>query len=293
MDVRTDNPLIVQSDRTVLLEVDGPRYPDARDALAAFAELVKSPEHIHTYRITPLSIWNAAAAGHSAAAMADALTRFAKYPVPQNVLRDIEDYASRYGRIRLVKDGDGLALESEDPLLVREAWANAAVRKYLLERLSPNRLAVDPAMRGHVKQAMIRLGYPVEDLAGYVEGGALAIALAENNGFRVRDYQRRAVEAFWAGGSARGGSGVIVLPCGAGKTIVGMASSMPSAASIPPTSGSTRGSARRAGPSPCPPTRSSPTAARRPSPSSTSACSPATTGASSSTPREPAHETAS
>ena len=223
MDVRTDNPLIVQSDRTVLLEVDGPRYPDARDALAAFAELVKSPEHIHTYRITPLSIWNAAAAGHSAAAMADALTRFAKYPVPQNVLRDIEDYASRYGRIRLVKVGDGLALESEDPLLVREAWANAAVRKYLLERLSPNRLAVDPAMRGHVKQAMIRLGYPVEDLAGYVEGGALAIALAENNGFRVRDYQRRAVEAFWAGGSARGGSGVIVLPCGAGKTIVGMA----------------------------------------------------------------------
>jgi DNA excision repair protein ERCC-3 len=223
MDVRKDNPLIVQSDRTVLLEVDGPRYPDARDALAVFAELVKSPEHIHTYRITPLSIWNATAAGHSAEEMVEALTSLAKYPVPQNVVRDIRDYAARYGRVRLVRDGDELCLESEDPLLLEEAWANRAVRRFLLERRGERRIIVDPAMRGHVKHAMIRTGYPVEDLAGFVEGGALDLALAEGPAFRMRDYQRSAVDAFWAGGSARGGSGVIVLPCGAGKTIVGMA----------------------------------------------------------------------
>ncbi|HEX5136279.1 MAG TPA: DNA repair helicase XPB [Planctomycetota bacterium] len=221
MDVRKDNPLIVQSDRTVLLEVDGPKYADARDALAVFAELVKSPEHIHTYRITPLSIWNAKAAGHSADEMVEALTSLAKYPVPQNIVRDIRDYAARYGRVRLVREGPRLILESEDAALLQEAWSNKAVRRYLVERLSLQRIEVDPAMRGHVKQAMIRVGYPVEDLAGFVDGGPLAIALDEGR-FRVRRYQEAAVDAFWAGGSARGGSGVVVLPCGAGKTIVGM-----------------------------------------------------------------------
>jgi DNA excision repair protein ERCC-3 len=221
MDVRRDNPLIVQSDRTVLLEVDGPRYADARDALAVFAELVKSPEHIHTYRITPLSIWNAKAAGHSAEEMVEALTSLAKYPVPQNIVRDIQDYAARYGRVRLVREGTRLILESEDRLLLQEAWSNKAVRRYLMERLSLERIEVDPAMRGHVKQALIRIGYPVEDLAGFVDGGPLAIALDDTR-FQVRRYQEAAVDAFWAGGSARGGSGVVVLPCGAGKTIVGM-----------------------------------------------------------------------
>ncbi|MEM8882922.1 MAG: DNA repair helicase XPB [Planctomycetota bacterium] len=223
MDVRPANPLIVQSDHTVLLEVDGPLYAEARDALAAFAELVKSPEHIHTYRVTPLSIWNAAAAGHSPQGMADALTRYAKYPVPQNVLCDIEDYASRYGRVRLLHDDEGrLLLESEDVALMREAARNPAVKKCLGEALDDRRLLVDPAMRGHVKQAMIRLGFPVEDLAGYVEGGELAIALDEREDFALRPYQEQAVDSFWAGGSEKGGSGVVVLPCGAGKTIVAM-----------------------------------------------------------------------
>jgi len=221
MDVRKDNPLIVQSDRTVLLEVDGPRYADARDALAVFAELVKSPEHIHTYRITPLSIWNAKAAGHSADEMVEALTSLAKYPVPQNVVRDIRDYGARYGRVRLVRERDRLILESEDAALLQEAWLNKAVRRYLMERLSLQRIEVDPAMRGHVKHAMIRIGYPVEDLAGFVDGGPLTIALNEQR-FTVRGYQRAAVDAFWAGGTVQGGSGVVVLPCGAGKTIVGM-----------------------------------------------------------------------
>jgi len=221
-----ENPLIVQSDHTLLLEVDGPRYADARDAIAPFAELVKSPEHIHTYRITPLSIWNAAAAGHGPNQMVQVLEEYAKYEIPPNVLRDIQDYAGRYGRVRLVREGDLLILESDDPLLLREAFASALVRKHLKEKLSPTRALVDPLMRGHVKQAMIRLGYPVEDLAGYVEGGELRIALrdraASGRPFGLRPYQSDSVEAFWAGGSARGGSGVIVLPCGAGKTVVGM-----------------------------------------------------------------------
>jgi DNA excision repair protein ERCC-3 len=186
MDVRKDNPLIVQSDRTVLLEVDGPRYADARDALAVFAELVKSPEHIHTYRITPLSIWNAKAAGHTAEEMVEGLTSLAKYPVPQNIVRDIRDYAARYGRVRLVREGDRLILESEDAALLQEAWSNKAVRRFLMERLTIHRIEVDPAMRGHVKQAMIRIGYPVEDLAGFVDGGPLSIALAEDR-FAGRD----------------------------------------------------------------------------------------------------------
>jgi len=223
MAVRPENPLIIQSDHTVLLEVDGPRAADARDALAPFAELVKSPEHIHTYRITPLSIWNAAAAGHDAARMKETLTGFAKYPVPQNVLRDVEDYAARYGRVRLEKEGDELVLRSDDPAVLVEAWGATAVRKCLLEKRSAHEATVDPGMRGHVKQAMIRLGHPVEDLAGYVEGGALSLELNEGDDFVMRGYQTAAVDAFWAGGSARGGSGVVVLPCGAGKTIVGMA----------------------------------------------------------------------
>ncbi len=226
MEGRPQNPLIVQSDHTVLVEVDGPRYPEARDALAPFAELVKSPEHIHTYRITPLSIWNARAAGHRAEDMVGVLTSLAKYPVPQNVARDIQDYADRYGRVRLVVDGDDLLLEADDARLITEAWGSTAVRKHLIQKVSPLRLRVDPAMRGHIKQAMIRLGYPVEDLAGYVEGGKLELELRERTSagleFGLRPYQTDAVDAFWAGGTARGGSGVIVLPCGAGKTIVGM-----------------------------------------------------------------------
>jgi len=226
MDARPDNPLIIQSDHTVLLEVDGPRYPDCRDALAGFAELVKSPEHIHTYRVSPLSIWNAAASGISAPEMIATLREFAKYPVPQNVIRDIEDYASRYGRARLVRDGDHLVLESDDPILMREAWASASVKKCLSKRLDVRRAVVEPIQRGAVKQAMIKLGYPVEDLAGYVEGGHLDFALRETTAsgkpFEMRAYQKDAVNTFWAGGSERGGSGVIVLPCGAGKTIVGM-----------------------------------------------------------------------
>jgi DNA excision repair protein ERCC-3 len=221
------NPLIVQGDRSVLVEVDNPRYAEARDALAPFAELEKSPEHIHTYRLTPLSLWNAAAAGLTAEAMLDVLTRYSKFPLPTNLLTDITELVSRYGRVRVEKDGERLRMICTDKPLLEELARQPKVRDYLGERLSPESFAVDAAFRGVLKQALIAVGYPAEDMAGYTEGAALPTVLraVARSGlpFHVRDYQREAAEVFYAGGAARGGSGVVVLPCGAGKTIVGIA----------------------------------------------------------------------
>jgi DNA excision repair protein ERCC-3 len=228
------NPLIVQGDRTVLVEVDNPRYAEARDALAPFAELEKSPEHIHTYRLTSLSLWNAAAAGMSAAAMIEVLARFSKFPLPANLAPDITEVVSRYGRVKLERlgsaQGNGvpaLRLVCRDVPLLEELARQPRLRDYLGERLDATSFRIDAAHRGVLKQALIAVGYPAEDLAGYTEGAALPIHLRQlgRSGlpFVVRDYQREAAEVFYAGGDARGGSGVIVLPCGAGKTIVGLA----------------------------------------------------------------------
>jgi DNA excision repair protein ERCC-3 len=228
------NPLIVQGDRSVLVEVDNPRYAEARDALAPFAELEKSPEHIHTYRLTNLSLWNAAAAGLSADEMLDVLRRYSKFPVPSNLATDLAEVVSRYGRVRLVRadaPADGgpawLRLVCQDVPLLEELSRQPRVREYLKERLDEESYLIDPAHRGVLKQALITVGYPAEDLAGYTEGAALLIRLrtVTRSGlpFHVRDYQREAADVFYAGGDARGGSGVVVLPCGAGKTIVGIA----------------------------------------------------------------------
>jgi len=220
-------PLIVQSDRTLLLAVDTPGYTEARDALAAFAELQKSPEHMHTYRLTPLSLWNAAAAGHSADEVVAALERFSRYDVPQNIVAEVRDYMSRYGRLRLVKQGERLILTSDRPELIAEVWGNKAVRPNLVRVIDARQVEVVPVLRGHVKQALIKIGWPVEDLAGYVSGEHIDMALREvtvaGERFAPRAYQTEAADIFHAGGSERGGSGVICLPCGAGKTIVGMA----------------------------------------------------------------------
>lgn len=223
-----DNPLIVQSDRTVLVEVDSPRYEAARDALARFAELIKSPEHVHTYRISPLSLWNAAASGMRAAGVVSALVEYGKYELPENVRRDIDDLMSRYGRLRLIREDEALLLVADDDLLITEVLHLPAVRPMLRQRLDRFRLAVEPAARGQLKQALIRVGFPVADLAGYVDGAALDIALrsslaGDGSAFALRQYQQAAADAFHAGGEAHGGSGVVVLPCGAGKTVVGLA----------------------------------------------------------------------
>jgi len=224
---RSDNPLIVQGDHTVLVEVDSPRYEVARDDLARFAELIKSPEHIHTYRITPLSIWNACAARITTDEITQTLQEYSKYDVPQHVLVQIREYASRYGRLRLERDEAGLVLQAADEPLAEEISRNKHATPLLAARLSPLAFRVDPAARGRIKQVLVKIGFPAEDLAGYRDGEPLAIALrhltASGASFALRHYQQDAAQVFHAGGSARGGSGVIVLPCGAGKTIVGMA----------------------------------------------------------------------
>ncbi len=227
MQYNPSNPLIVQGDRTILLEVDNPLHAEARDAIAPFAELEKSPEHIHTYRLTPLSLWNAAAAGISADEMIDALGMYSKFPLPPNLLVDLRELVGRYGRVSLRRVEGGLRLITRDKALLEELARQKGVRDYLGERIDATSFAVDDAHRGVLKQALIGVGYPAEDLAGYTDGSDLAVSLREiaRSGypFQVRDYQRMAVEAFHAGGDARGGSGVIVLPCGSGKTIVGLA----------------------------------------------------------------------
>ncbi len=223
------NPLIVQSDRTLLLETQSPRFAEARAAIAPFAELEKSPEYIHTYRITPLSLWGAAAAGLPAAEMVARLGAFAKYPLPGNVVTDIQELAGRWGRLRLaVEEGelrlvaDAAAGQTQAAALLVELARRGETAPLLGAPRGPLAYAVPPANRGLLKQALVGAGWPAEDLAGYVEGEAFPIELLRDR-FDVRDYQRDAAEAFFAGGDVRGGSGVIVLPPGAGKTVVGMA----------------------------------------------------------------------
>ncbi len=229
MEYRIDAPLIVQGDRTVLLEVNNAHYEAARDHLARFAELEKSPEYIHTYRISSLSLWNAASAGMTADEILTGLRQYAKYPLPDNVVFEIKEAIGRYGRVRLTRDPNDptrLRLTSDDPLLLLELERNRAVQHYIIGRVGPHTLQVPASRRGHVKQALVKAGYPAEDLVGYVTGGALHFQLrdvtAAGQPFVVRHYQKDASEVFWADGSDAGGAGVIVLPCGAGKTIVGM-----------------------------------------------------------------------
>ena len=219
--------MIVQGDRTVLLEVDNPQYGEARDALARFAELEKSPEYVHTYRVSSLSLWNAAAAGLSAKAILGDLERFSKYPLPDNIRVDITESIGRYGRIRIeVVDGRMLVV-SEDRTLVEELSRHKLFAPLILSRLDAHTFEINPTHRGQVKRALIQIGYPAEDLAGYVDGQPLEITLrpltAQGLPFDLRAYQTDAADVYWAGGSAAGGSGVIVLPCGAGKTMVGLA----------------------------------------------------------------------
>ncbi|MEO5711708.1 MAG: DNA repair helicase XPB, partial [Nocardioidaceae bacterium] len=214
----TDGPLIVQSDKTLLLEIDHERAQDCRKAIAPFAELERSPEHVHTYRLTPLGLWNARAAGHDAEQVVDTLLSFSRYAVPHALLVDIAETMARYGRLRLDKHPvHGLVLTSIDRPVLEEVLRAKKIKGMLGERLDESTVAVHPSERGNLKQALLKIGWPAEDFAGYVDGEAHAIELAED-GWELRSYQQEAAESFF-----HGGSGVVVLPCGAGKTIVGAA----------------------------------------------------------------------
>ncbi|MFC0546955.1 DNA repair helicase XPB [Kutzneria chonburiensis] len=214
----TDGPLIVQSDKTLLLEVDHPLADETRTAIAPFAELERAPEHVHTYRVTPLALWNARAAGHDAEQVVDALVRYSRYPVPQPLLVDVVDTMARFGRLQLVNHpAHGLTMVSLDRAVLEEVLRNKKINPMLGARVGDDTVVVHPSERGRLKQALLKVGWPAEDHAGYVDGEAHPIALAED-GWQLRDYQRLAAQSFWAGGS-----GVVVLPCGAGKTLVGAA----------------------------------------------------------------------
>ncbi|MCI1257048.1 DNA repair helicase XPB [Corynebacterium provencense] len=215
-----DGPLIVQSDKTVLLEIDHPAAAEARNALAPFAELERAPEHVHTYRITPLALWNARAAGHDAEQVVHVLETYSRFPVPQPLLIDIAGTMDRYGRLTLATDpAHGLVLESKDPAVLAEIRRHRKISPMLGEQLDADTVVVHPSERGRIKQELIKVGWPAEDLAGYVDGEAHPIALStETEPWELRDYQEMAADSFWSGGS-----GVVVLPCGAGKTMVGAA----------------------------------------------------------------------
>jgi DNA excision repair protein ERCC-3 len=211
-------PLVVQSDRTLLLEVDHPAADACRIAIAPFAELERAPEHIHTYRLTPLGLWNARAAGHDAEQVVDTLLTFSRYPVPNALLVDVAETMDRYGRLRIEKHPThGLILVSSDRAVLTEVLRSAKIKGLLGNRIDEDTVVLHPSERGHLKQVLLKLGWPAEDLAGYVDGEAHAISLNQR-GWTLRPYQGQAADSFWYGGS-----GVVVLPCGAGKTIVGCA----------------------------------------------------------------------
>ncbi len=219
-------PVIVQSDNTLLVEVDNPVFEEARNAISRFSELEKSPEHIHTYRITPLSLWNAAASGLNVTDIMSSLEQYSKYDIPATVQTTIKEQMKRYGMLKLVMRNDELILVSSDPVLVNEILYNKKFQNYIIERIDLNSLKVKKLFRGHIKQALIKIGFPVEDLAGYDDGDPFEIEIrpisSEGKGVSLRDYQLSAVSAFHQGGGPEGGSGVVVLPCGAGKTVVGI-----------------------------------------------------------------------
>ncbi|KSW28910.1 DNA repair helicase XPB [Cellulomonas sp. B6] len=211
-----DGPLIVQSDKTLLLEVDHDQAAACRRAIAPFAELERAPEHVHTYRLTALGLWNARAAGHDAEQVVDTLLEYSRYPVPHALLVDVAETMSRYGRLQLVQHPvHGLVLHALDPAVLAEVTRSKRTAGLLGARVDDTDVVVHPSERGHLKQVLVKLGWPAEDLAGYVDGEAHPIELAQD-GWSLRPYQEQAVEGFW-----HGGSGVVVLPCGAGKTLVG------------------------------------------------------------------------
>src|ERR1700709_2238135 len=211
-----DGPLIVQSDRTVLLEVAHPAAEDARHDLAVFAELERAPEHIHTSRITRLGLWNARAAGHTAEDMLATLERYSKFPIPQTVSVDMTETVARYGRLVIERDDEGtLVLRSSDLAVLTEVANGKRIAPLLLNRRDDRTFEVQAWARGQLKQELVKLGWPAEDLAGYTPGTPHEISLFED-GWALRDYQQKAIDNFF-----ERGSGVVVLPCGAGKTLVG------------------------------------------------------------------------
>ncbi|MCL2374482.1 MAG: DEAD/DEAH box helicase [Treponema sp.] len=231
MAVHPGNPLIVQSDRTLLLDVHAEHAESARAAILPFAELEKSPEHIHTYRITPLSLWNAASAGFTPEDVIRLLNEYTRYPIPSGITETFGDMMSRYGKIRLIVEADStegmpetLLLTASDKAALAEIEAAKNLEKYLQKTAADFSLRLTD--RGSVKRELIRMGWPVQDEAPFVQGEPLDVTLRQTTGsghpFNLRDYQQEAARSVLGMGGPGTGYGVVVMPCGSGKTIVGM-----------------------------------------------------------------------
>ncbi|MEM1119974.1 MAG: DNA repair helicase XPB [Bacteroidota bacterium] len=224
----TNGPLIVQSDHTMMLEVQHPQFSEGRDFLARFAELEKSPEFIHTYRVTPLSLWNAAALDIPVNELLEGLERLARYGLPANVKTDLLEWYSTYGKLVLTKEREGfLQLKVTDEFIFERLKNEDALKEFIFKTDNNiNRFLIFEAQRGDLKHALIKIGFPVKDLCGYVQGDDLSIQLRTTDltgqPFQLRDYQREAVDAFYHSGGENGGNGIVVLPCGSGKTIIGI-----------------------------------------------------------------------
>lgn len=222
-----DAPLIVQGDGTILLDVGAKDFEEIRNFMLVFAELVKSPEYIHTYRITLVSLWNAASLNYTSKSIISFLKKYASYEIPKNIIKQIESSIEKYGRVKIIKENEKYYLISEDENIIDEILNYKAVVKYIKNEIDSNKIEINPIYRGHIKLALINIGYPVRDLAGYKEGEKYSFNIRKklaSNGedFILRDYQKDSVDAFYANGKPEGGAGVIALPCGTGKTIVGL-----------------------------------------------------------------------
>lgn len=211
---------------TILLEVAHPIYAEARDKIAPFTELIKSPEHMHTYAISHLSLWNAASSGHSAKEVLDTLRIYSRFDLPHNLVTEVETFMERYGQVRILRKDGRLVIETDDPMLMVEILNHRQTAPYIEGPIDATSAYMFPHTRGMLKMALTNIGFPAEDLAGYTEGTPLAVEIRtttlEGKPLNLRDYQKDAGQVFHAGGSEKGGSGVIVLPCGAGKTLVGL-----------------------------------------------------------------------
>lgn len=227
MSYRPDNPLMIQSDMTVLFEVDHPDAPQIRNVLGDFAELEKSPEHVYTYRMTPLSLWNAASAGRTLDQILNLFKKYSKFAVAPNVIREIRDQFQRFGLLRLEKENDRLYLSSREPSVLADIFRFKSMHSFIKGQIGSNRVEVHAHARGRLKQELIKIGYPVQDVAGYTDGAPLQFSLRQatigGEPFALRPYQTEAVDSFYQSGSSQGGNGVLVLPCGAGKTVIGIA----------------------------------------------------------------------
>lgn len=220
------NPLIVQSNSTILLEVNNPLFVDARNAIGQFAHLDKSPEYIHSYSITPLSLWNAASLGMKPSDVVSRLTQYSKYPLPHNVVDDINELMGRFGKITIESLDGTLVLRSPDTSLLHHLIQHPKIKTMITQVIDPTTVSFSAEFRGLIKQSLIGIGFPAHDLAGYVDGDPYTIplrsSLKSGGDFTIREYQRLAADNFIGNAESPGGSGVVVLPCGAGKTIVGI-----------------------------------------------------------------------